>query len=450
MAFGYHRLDIGVIDGALDGSTLAAAEIRTPVALPVVVVAADDAAGAAFSTGDEEPLARSQPTVEVVRVAGSGHRIHDMRAHREAFTGHLRRFLDTYAPGGASRSRAVMQRHRHGPAGGDTAYRWRRVSGAPAVTLLEERMPDYEIAVAGGGPAGLTAALFAARHGRSTVLLDPLGSGGAILNTERVEDFPGFPEGVPGFELGPRMQGQVIDAGGVLEMSEVTRIEPRGGDWSVVTDAGEVGASAVIVATGSRPRKLGVPREEAFEGRGLSTCASCDGPLYRGRVVAVCGDGDSALIETLELVRHDVRVVLIHPDEALAGQESYGRRVRESAHVEVKDRTMLEEILGDGQVDGIRVRDLVTGDASTLPVAGVFANVGRLPNTEMLEGVVALDERGCIPTDIWMRTEREGLFAAGDVRADAPGQAITAAGDGATAALAAHRYVADRARESPL
>ena len=144
-------------------------------------------------------------------------------------------------------------------------------------------MPDYEIAVAGGGPAGLTAALFAARHGRSTVLLDPLGSGGAILNTERVEDFPGFPEGVPGFELGPRMQGQVIDAGGAFEMSEVTRIEPRGGDWSVVTDAGEVGASAVIVATGSRPRKLGVPREEAFEGRGLSTCASCDGPLYRGR-----------------------------------------------------------------------------------------------------------------------------------------------------------------------
>ena len=311
-------------------------------------------------------------------------------------------------------------------------------------------MPDYEIAVAGGGPAGLTAALFAARHGRSTVLLDPLGSGGAILNTERVEDFPGFPEGVPGFELGPRMQGQVIDAGGAFEMSEVTRIEPRGGDWSVVTDVGEVGASAVIVATGSRPRKLGVPREEAFEGRGLSTCASCDGPLYRGRVVAVCGDGDSALIETLELVRHDVRVVLIHPDEALAGQESYGRRVRESAHVEVKDRTMLEEILGDGQVDGIRVRDLVTGDASTLPVAGVFANVGRLPNTEMLAGVVALDERGCIPTDIWMRTEREGLFAAGDVRADAPGQAITAAGDGATAALAAHRYVADRARESLL
>lgn len=305
---------------------------------------------------------------------------------------------------------------------------------------------DYEIAVAGGGPAGLTAALFAARHGRSTVLLDSLGVGGAILNTERVEDFPGFPEGVPGFELAPRMQEQVMDAGGAFAMSEVRRIEPRGDDWSLVTDDGDIGAAAVIVATGSRFRKLGVPREEEFEGRGLSTCASCDGPLYRERLVAVCGDGDSALLETLELVGHGVRVVLLHPGEALAGQETYRRRVQDSGQVELRHRTILEEILGDGEVEGIRIRDVGTGASSTLPVAAVFANVGRVPNTSMLEGVVALDEHGHVRTDIWMRTEREGLFAAGDVRADAAGQAISAAGDGATAAVAAHRYLADRAR----
>ena len=305
---------------------------------------------------------------------------------------------------------------------------------------------DYEIAVAGGGPAGLTAALFAARHGRSTVLLDSLGVGGAILNTERVEDFPGFPEGVPGFELAPRMQEQVMDAGGAFAMSEVRRLEPRGDDWSLVTDDGDIGAAAVIVATGSRFRKLGVPREEEFEGRGLSTCASCDGPLYQERLVAVCGDGDSALLETLELVGHGVRVVLLHPGEALAGQETYRRRVQDSAQVELRHRTILEEILGDGEVEGIRVRDVGTGASSTLPVAAVFANVGRVPNTSMLEGVVALDEHGHVRTDIWMRTEREGLFAAGDVRADAAGQAISAAGDGATAAVAAHRYLADRAR----
>ena len=305
---------------------------------------------------------------------------------------------------------------------------------------------DYEIAVAGGGPAGLTAALFAARHGRSTVLLDSLGVGGAILNTERVEDFPGFPEGVPGFELAPRMQEQVMDAGGAFAMGEVRRLEPRGDDWSLVTDDGDIGAAAVIVATGSRFRKLGVPREEEFEGRGLSTCASCDGPLYQERLVAVCGDGDSALLETLELVGHGVRVVLLHPGETLVGQETYRRRVEDSAQVELRHRTILEEILGDGEVEGIRVRDVGTGTSSTLPVAAVFANVGRVPNTSMLEGVVALDEHGHVRTDIWMRTEREGLFAAGDVRADAAGQAISAAGDGATAAVAAHRYLADRAR----
>jgi thioredoxin reductase (NADPH) len=306
-------------------------------------------------------------------------------------------------------------------------------------------MSDYEIAIVGGGPAGLTAALFAARHGRRTVLLDPLGSGGAILNTERVEDFPGFPEGVPGFELGPRMQEQVVDAGAAVEMSEVSRIEPGGEDWRVASDAGDVIASAVIVATGSRPRRLGVPREDELEGRGVSTCASCDGPLYRGKLVAVCGDGDSALIETLELVGHDVRVVLIHPGETLAGQETYGGRVRESPGVEVKHRTVLEEILGDGQVDGIRVRDLETGESSTLPVAAVFTNVGRVPNTGLLEGVIALADDGRIPTDIWMRTELPGLFAGGDVRVNAAGQAIAAAGDGATAAVAAHRYLAGRA-----
>jgi len=305
---------------------------------------------------------------------------------------------------------------------------------------------DYEIAVAGGGPAGLTAALFAARHGRSTVLLDSLGVGGAILNTERVEDFPGFPEGVPGFELAPRMQEQVMDAGGAFAMGEVRRLEPRGDDWSLVTDDGDIGAAAVIVATGSRFRKLGVPREEEFEGRGLSTCASCDGPLYQERLVAVCGDGDSALLETLELVGHGVRVVLLHPGETLVGQETYRRRVQDSAQVELRHRTILEEILGDGEVEGIRVRDVGTGASSTLPVAAVFANVGRVPNTSMLEGVVALDEHGHVRTDIWMRTEREGLFAAGDVRADAAGQAISAAGDGATAAVAAHRYLANRAR----
>ncbi len=305
---------------------------------------------------------------------------------------------------------------------------------------------DYEIAVVGGGPAGLTASLFAARHGRRTIVLDPLGMGGAILNTERVEDFPGFPEGVPGYELGPRIQEQVAEVGGTFELGEVCGIEPRGGEWAVATDSREIVVGAVIVATGSTPRKLGVPREEEFEGRGLSNCASCDGPLYRGKAVAMVGGGDSGLLETIELTRHAVEVVLIDAGETLSGQDTYSRRVTESAQVEIKHRTVLDEILGDGLVEGVRLRDLATGESSTVPVAGVFVHVGRLPNTAFLEGVVALDLGGHVPTDIWMRTELTGVFAAGDVRANGARQAITAAGDGATAAIAAHGYLAEGAR----
>lgn len=303
---------------------------------------------------------------------------------------------------------------------------------------------DYEIAVAGGGPAGLTAALFAARHGRSTILLDPLGLGGAILNTERIEDLPGFPEGIPGFEFGPRLQEQAAGAEATIEPAEVTGLEQRSGDWAMTVDGRELVAGAVIVATGTRPRMLGLAREDELEGKGLSHCASCDGPLFRGQTVAMVGGGDSALLETLELGGHDVRVVLVHEGEAFGGQETYVRRVLESEHVEVRHRTVVEELLGDGRIEGLRVRDLASGESSAVEVAAVFVHVGRVPNTAFLEGVVALDERGCVATDAWMRTERPGLFAAGDVRSDSAGQAITAAGDGATAAVAAHRYLAGR------
>ena len=182
--------------------------------------------------------------------------------------------------------------------------------------------------------------------------------------------FPASAEGVPGFELGPRLHEQVANAGAVFEMEEVRRIEPRGNEWAFVTDSGEIVAGAAIVATGSRPSKLGVPREDEFEGKGLSHCASCDGPLYRGKAVAIVGGGDSALLEALELTQHDVQVVLIDADEALSGQETYGRRVRESTQIEVRQHTVVEEILGDGRVDGVRLRDLTTGESSTLPAAG--------------------------------------------------------------------------------
>lgn len=268
--------------------------------------------------------------------------------------------------------------------------------------------------------------------------------GGAILNTERIEDLPGFPEGVAGFDFGPRLQEQVANAGATVEVAEVTRIDQGGDDWAVTTDASEITAGAVVVATGSRPRKLGVAREDELEGKGLSHCASCDGPLFRGRTVAMIGGGDSALLETLELGGHDVQVVLIHEGEAFDGQETYRRRVLESSYVDVRHRTVVEEILGDGSVEGLRVRDLASGESSTVEVSAVFVHVGRTPNTELLEGLIALDGEQRVATDTWMRTELLGLFAAGDIRADSAGQAVSAAGDGATAAVAAHRYLRER------
>ena len=268
--------------------------------------------------------------------------------------------------------------------------------------------------------------------------------GGAILNTERIEDIPGFPEGIPGFDFGPRLQEQVAGAGATIEPAGVTRIERRGDDWAVATESSEITVGAMVVATGSRPRKLGVAREDELEGKGLSHCASCDGPLFRGRTVAMVGGGDSALLETLELGGHDVQVVLIHEGEALGGQETYRRRVHESTYVDVRHRSVVEEILGDHSVEGLRLRDLAGEESTTVAVSAVFVHVGRVPNTELLAGVVALDEHGKVATDTLMRTELPGLFAAGDIRADSAGQAITAAGDGATAAVAAHRYLAER------
>jgi len=156
------------------------------------------------------------------------------------------------------------------------------------------------------------------------------------------------------------------------------------------------------------------------------------------------GGGDSALLETLELGGHDVQVVLVDSEAAFSGQDTYARRVLASSYVRVRQRTVVEELLGDGRIEGLRLRDLASGEPSAVEVAGVFVHVGRVPNTELLDGLVALDDGRRVVTDTWMRTELPGLFAAGDVRADSPGQAVTAAGDGATAAIAAHRYLAGR------
>ncbi|MQA88484.1 MAG: FAD-binding protein [Streptosporangiales bacterium] len=302
-------------------------------------------------------------------------------------------------------------------------------------------MDDYDVVVIGGGVAGLTAGLFSARCGRSTLVLESLGPGGTLLNCEHIEDFPAFPAGVAGFELGPLLQEQAASEGAAFRGEHAQHLERRDGGWLVGADSGGFLARAVVVATGSRPRRLEVPGEKEFEGKGISNCASCDGPLFRDRAVAVVGGGDSGLVEALELVKLGIQVTVLEREQALSGQHTYRRRVLENSAIAVRHHAVVEEILGDGTVGAIRTRDLHTQEVAELVVSGVFVYTGREPNTEFLRGRLSLGEGGHIPTDIEMRTELEGVFAAGDVRAKSAGQAVAAAGDGATAALAAHRYL---------
>ena len=305
-------------------------------------------------------------------------------------------------------------------------------------------MDEWEIIVLGSGAAGLTAGLFAARNGRSTLVLTDGVIGGQLLSVGNIEDFPGFPEGVPGYELGPRIQEQAADAGAEFRTSAAQSLEPAGDGWLVATSEGELRGSAVVVATGSQFRRLGVPGEERLRGKGVSNCATCDAALMRGKTVAVVGGGDSALLEALELAQHVGKVVIFHRGGAFGAQRTYQQRVLAHPAIEVRFSTVIEEIVGESSVEAVKVRETQTGAVAQVELAAVFVYVGMEPQTAFLRGRLPLDESGRIVTDGSLRTELAGLFAAGDVRNGSEPQAAVAAGEGAQAALAAHRYLKDR------
>jgi thioredoxin reductase (NADPH) len=305
----------------------------------------------------------------------------------------------------------------------------------------QEVTEDFDVIVAGGGVAGLTAAMHSARAGRSTLALGGNAPGGLLLSIERIEGVPGFPEGVPGYELCPMLQEQAEEAGAQVRMQELAALEPTDDGWRLTTDDGELQARAVILATGARLKHLGVPGEERLQGRGVSHCASCDAPLLRDRTVGVVGGGDSALQEALTLADQVAEVIVLHRGDALDAQATYRERAEQHAKIAVRYRTVVEEILGDDKVAGVRARDLGTDCAEELELAGVFVYVGLQPNTELLNDRLDLDADQRIPTDATMRTELPGLFAAGYVRRGSLGQATISAGDGASAAKAADRYL---------
>jgi thioredoxin reductase (NADPH) len=302
-------------------------------------------------------------------------------------------------------------------------------------------MPDYDVVIIGSGLAGLTAGLFSARHGLSTMIFESNIPGGHLINIEKIEDFPGFPNGVAGYELCPEVQRQAADHGAAFERAEVESLESEDRFWSVIASEDRYRAKAVIVATGSSLKKLGVPGEEKLTGHGVSHCASCDGPLYDGQIVGVIGGGDSALQEALTLANYAERVLIFHNREQFQAQHSYRQRALENSKVIPRYRTVVDEILGDDVVTGVRVRDSASGENSHVDLAGLFIYVGVHPNTGFLRNHVKLTDTGHVPTDGWMKTERDGLYAVGDIRQDSASQAIASAGDGATAAIAAYRYI---------
>jgi thioredoxin reductase (NADPH) len=302
-------------------------------------------------------------------------------------------------------------------------------------------MADYDVIVVGSGLAGLTAALFAARHGLSTLVFESNIPGGHLISIERIEDFPGFPDGIAGYDLCPAVQRQAGDYGAEFQRAEVTRLESEDHVWFVVTSEERYRAKAVIVATGSTLKNLGVAGEEQLTGRGVSHCASCDGPLYNGQTVAVVGGGDSALQEALTLTNYAERVLIFHDGEKFSAQQTYQQRVLADPKITPRYRTAIEAVLGDTVVTGLRVRESPPGKVSEVDLAGVFVYVGMKPNTELLQGIVELGDTGHVPTDVSMKTQRAGLYAVGDIRQDSAAQAITTAGDGATAAIAAYRYI---------
>jgi thioredoxin reductase (NADPH) len=280
----------------------------------------------------------------------------------------------------------------------------------------------------------LTTGLFGARRGLGTLVIEGQVPGGLVVNLDKIEDFPGFPEGVAGFELGPAAQEQAANAGAEFALAEVETIERDGEGWAVAAGGERYGARAVVVATGARLKTLGVPGEERLTGRGVSHCATCDGPLYRGGVVGVVGGGSAALHEALTLAGFAERVVVL-ADEITA-QAVYRTRAAEEGKIELREGVSVEEVLGEGKVSGVRLRG-----GELVELAGLFVYVGLEPNTGLLAGLLELDDEGRASVDAGMRTELPGLLAVGAARRGAHGYALTAAADGAVAAIAAHKYI---------
>lgn len=300
----------------------------------------------------------------------------------------------------------------------------------------------YDMIVVGGGPGGYTAALYAARAGLSTLVLEQLSAGGQMALTEQIDNYPGYEEGIDGFTLAERMQRQAERFGAVTEYAQVERMELETSPKVLETSEGTFQARTVVLATGANPRELGVENEAALVGRGVAYCAACDGMRYKGKTVVVVGGGNSAAEDALLLSRIARQVILVHRRDTLRATKVYHEPLMQAENVQFCWNSTVTELLHGDQLTGVKLKDVNTGRETTIACDAVFVSVGRKPATELVRGQLELDQSGYVVADETTKTNLPGVFAVGDVRTKPLRQVVTAVADGALAVHMAEEYLA--------
>ena len=301
----------------------------------------------------------------------------------------------------------------------------------------------YDMVIIGGGPGGYTAALYAARAGFSTLLLEKLSPGGQMALSHQIDNYPGFPDGIDGFSLAENMQRQAERFGARTELAQVFSADLKASPKVIETSEGTFHAKTVVLSTGAGPRLLGLPMEQELTGRGIHYCAACDWMFYRGKTVVVVGGGNSAAADALLLSRVAKKVILVHRRDSLRATKIYHQPLMQAENVEFCWNSAVTELLHNGKVTGIRLRDLVTEEERDLSCDGVFVSIGRKPASELAEGQLELDQAGYILAGESTETSIPGVYAVGDVRTKELRQVVTAVADGAMAVHHAEGYLAE-------
>ncbi len=299
----------------------------------------------------------------------------------------------------------------------------------------------YDMVIVGGGPGGYTAALYAARAGLKTLVLEKLSAGGQMALTQQLDNYPGYEDGIDGFELAERMQRQAQRFGAETEYAEVTGLKLMPSPKKIETTEGTLYGKTVVIATGANPRELGVARERELVGRGVAYCAACDGMFYRGKTVVVVGGGNSAVADALLLSRIAKQVILVHRRDSLRATKVYHDALLSGENIQIRWNSQVTRLLHGEKLTGVRLRDRVTGEETVVDCDGVFISVGRKPATELVQGQVETDAAGYILADESTQSSIPGVYAVGDVRTKRLRQVVTAVADGANAVHMAEAYL---------